>query len=134
VPTLVVGCAYDQIVTRTHDLCDRIPDATCREINAGHQAYFEASEEFAPSSRRLRTGCTRQSAFVLGFIRMAPASMGLDLEASGRCRLAGLRGSSRSGGEGECCCGWWIPRRTDPRCIEREDEVGVEPGGSAVLC
>jgi 3-oxoadipate enol-lactonase len=46
-PTLVVGCAHDQIVTRTRDLCDRIPDATFSEINAGHQAYFEASEEFA---------------------------------------------------------------------------------------
>ena len=45
-PTLVVGCTHDQIVTRTRDLRDRIPDATCSEIDAGHQAYFEASEEF----------------------------------------------------------------------------------------
>ena len=42
-----MGCAHDQIVTRTRDLCDRIPDATFSEINVGHQAYFEASEEFA---------------------------------------------------------------------------------------
>ncbi|QIG91122.1 alpha/beta fold hydrolase [Bradyrhizobium sp. 6(2017)] len=46
-PTLVLGCAHDQIVTRTRDLYERIPDATFGEINAGHQAYFEASEEFA---------------------------------------------------------------------------------------
>ena len=41
------GAHHDQIVARTRDLCDRIPDATFSEINAGHQAYFEASEEFA---------------------------------------------------------------------------------------
>ncbi|MBY3064784.1 alpha/beta hydrolase [Rhizobium laguerreae] len=46
-PTLVVGCAHDQIVSHTHDLCDLIPGATFSEIHAGHQAYFEASEEFA---------------------------------------------------------------------------------------
>jgi pimeloyl-ACP methyl ester carboxylesterase len=46
-PTLVVGCARDQVVTRARELCDQIPDATFNEIDAGHQAYFEASEEFA---------------------------------------------------------------------------------------
>ena len=46
-PTLVVGCAHDQIVTRTRDLCELIPGARFGEIDAGHQAYFEASEEFA---------------------------------------------------------------------------------------
>jgi hypothetical protein len=28
-------------------ICDQIPDATFAEANAGHQAYFEACEEFA---------------------------------------------------------------------------------------
>jgi 3-oxoadipate enol-lactonase len=46
-PTLVVACVHDQIVNRSRDLCDRIPDATFSEIDAGHQAYFEASEEVA---------------------------------------------------------------------------------------
>jgi 3-oxoadipate enol-lactonase len=46
-PTLVVGCAHDQIVTRTRDLCAQIPGAMFSEIDAGHQASFEASEEYA---------------------------------------------------------------------------------------
>ena len=46
-PMLVVGCAHHQIVTRTRDLSDRIRPAMFSEIDAGHQAYFEASEEFA---------------------------------------------------------------------------------------
>ena len=45
-PTLVVGCAHDQIVTQTHDMADLMPRATYRQIKAGHLAYFEAADEF----------------------------------------------------------------------------------------
>jgi pimeloyl-ACP methyl ester carboxylesterase len=45
-PTLVINCAYDQIVTQTPELAASIPGSTCRQINAGHLAYFEAADEF----------------------------------------------------------------------------------------
>jgi 3-oxoadipate enol-lactonase len=45
-PTLVIGCAHDQIVTTTRELADSIPGAAYREIAAGHLAYFEAAGEF----------------------------------------------------------------------------------------
>ena len=45
-PTLVIDCAHDQIVTQTAELATRIPGSTCRQISAGHLAYFEAADEF----------------------------------------------------------------------------------------
>jgi 3-oxoadipate enol-lactonase len=45
-PTLVVGCAHDQIVTQTREMADLVPGATYRRIGAGHLAYFEAAHEF----------------------------------------------------------------------------------------
>lgn len=45
-PTLVVHCAYDQIVTQTPELATYIPNSSLRQIKAGHLAYFEAGEEF----------------------------------------------------------------------------------------
>lgn len=45
-PTLVINCAHDQIVTQTSELAARIPGSTCRQIRAGHLAYFEGAEEF----------------------------------------------------------------------------------------
>lgn len=62
-PTLVVGCAHDQIVTRTRDLCDRIPYATFSEIDAGHQPISRPPRSLPPSSWPSRTGCTRQGVF-----------------------------------------------------------------------
>jgi 3-oxoadipate enol-lactonase len=44
--TLVVACSQDQVVTQTRALADSIPGAVYREINAGHQGYFEGGEEF----------------------------------------------------------------------------------------
>jgi 3-oxoadipate enol-lactonase len=46
VPTLVVDCAHDQIVTQTSELAASIPGSMCRRISAGHLAYFEGAEEF----------------------------------------------------------------------------------------
>jgi 3-oxoadipate enol-lactonase len=45
-PTLVVGCAHDQIVTQTSELAARIPGSAYRRIDAGHLAYFEGAQEF----------------------------------------------------------------------------------------
>lgn len=45
-PTLVINCAYDQIVTQTPELAASIPGSTCRQISAGHLAYFEGADEF----------------------------------------------------------------------------------------
>ncbi len=45
-PSLVVGCAHDQIVTQTRELADLIPRATYQEIDSGHLAYFQAAEGF----------------------------------------------------------------------------------------
>jgi pimeloyl-ACP methyl ester carboxylesterase len=45
-PTLIISCAYDQIVTSTPELATNIPGSACREINAGHLAYFEGASEF----------------------------------------------------------------------------------------
>jgi DNA-binding response OmpR family regulator len=44
--TLVINCAHDQIVTQTSELAARIPGSKCRQIRAGHLAYFEGAEEF----------------------------------------------------------------------------------------
>jgi 3-oxoadipate enol-lactonase len=49
-PALVIGCAFDQIITQTHELADCIPGATYQQINAGHLAYFEAAGEFMASA------------------------------------------------------------------------------------
>jgi 3-oxoadipate enol-lactonase len=45
-PTLVINCAYDQIVTQTPELAAIIPGSMCRQISAGHLAYFEGADEF----------------------------------------------------------------------------------------
>jgi 3-oxoadipate enol-lactonase len=45
-PTLVINCAHDQIVTQTLELAASIPGSMCRQINAGHPAYFEGADEF----------------------------------------------------------------------------------------
>jgi 3-oxoadipate enol-lactonase len=45
-PTLVIDCAHDQIVTQTAELAARIPGSMCRQISAGHLAYFESADEF----------------------------------------------------------------------------------------
>jgi len=45
-PTLVIGCARDQIVTQAQALSDIIPGAEYAQIDAGHLAYFEAADEF----------------------------------------------------------------------------------------
>jgi 3-oxoadipate enol-lactonase len=45
-PTLVLSCAFDQIVSRNAELAALIPDAVYRQINAGHLAYLEAANEF----------------------------------------------------------------------------------------
>ncbi|MGX9431687.1 MULTISPECIES: alpha/beta fold hydrolase [Bradyrhizobium] len=45
-PTLVVNCAYDQIVTQTPELAASIPGSTCQEISAGHLAFFEGADQF----------------------------------------------------------------------------------------
>jgi 3-oxoadipate enol-lactonase len=45
-PTLVINCAHDQIVTQTPELAAIIPGSTCRQISAGHLAYFEGADEF----------------------------------------------------------------------------------------
>jgi 3-oxoadipate enol-lactonase len=44
--TLVIGCAHDQIVTQTRALAQSIPGAVYKEIDAGHQGYFEGADEF----------------------------------------------------------------------------------------
>jgi pimeloyl-ACP methyl ester carboxylesterase len=45
-PTLVLGCAFDQIVSRTLELSELIPNAAFRQINAGHFAFLERADEF----------------------------------------------------------------------------------------
>jgi pimeloyl-ACP methyl ester carboxylesterase len=55
-PTLVINCAHDQIVTQTPELAEIIPGSMCRQISAGHLAYFEAADEFLS----LATGFLRQ--------------------------------------------------------------------------
>jgi 3-oxoadipate enol-lactonase len=45
-PTLVIGCAHDQIVTQTRALAESIPGAVYEEINSGHQGYFEGGDAF----------------------------------------------------------------------------------------
>jgi pimeloyl-ACP methyl ester carboxylesterase len=45
-PTLVIGCAADQIVTQTRALAQAIAGARYEELPAGHQTYFEAGEAF----------------------------------------------------------------------------------------
>jgi 3-oxoadipate enol-lactonase len=45
-PTLVIDCAHDQIVTQTPELAARVPGSVCRQISAGHLAYFEGADEF----------------------------------------------------------------------------------------
>jgi 3-oxoadipate enol-lactonase len=45
-PTLVINCAHDQIVTQTPELAASIPGSMCRQISAGHLAYFEGADEF----------------------------------------------------------------------------------------
>ncbi|UVK55927.1 alpha/beta hydrolase [Mesorhizobium sp. AR02] len=55
-PTLVISCAHDQIVTTTAELATNIPGSVCREINAGHLAYFEAAGEFLAAAEAFLSG------------------------------------------------------------------------------
>ncbi|UVK40688.1 alpha/beta hydrolase [Mesorhizobium sp. AR10] len=55
-PTLVVTCAHDQIVTTTPELATYIPGSACREINAGHLAYFEGAHEFLAATEAFLSG------------------------------------------------------------------------------
>lgn len=58
-PTLVISCACDQIVTSTAELATYIPGSACREINAGHLAYFEGAQEFLATTEAFLGGRQR---------------------------------------------------------------------------
>jgi len=55
-PTLIIGCAHDQIVTSSPELATIIPGSVYREINAGHLAYFEAADEFLAAAEAFLSG------------------------------------------------------------------------------
>ena len=56
-PTLIISCAYDQIVTSTAEFATYIPGSACREINAGHLAYFEGAHEFLAATEAFLSEC-----------------------------------------------------------------------------
>jgi 3-oxoadipate enol-lactonase len=55
-PTLIISCAHDQIVTTTPELATNIAGSACREINAGHLAYFEGADEFLAATEAFLSG------------------------------------------------------------------------------